>query len=97
MYINRMENPINEIELVKGKRGRPRKDAEIQNKLWESKEHISLYNKLYYEKNKNNLHVPIDEKVICAVCQSRVASKYMEKHKLTKYHMNYTKGPEKNI
>ena len=46
-----MENPINEIQLVKGKRGRPRKDADIQPKLWESKEHVSLYNKLYYRSN----------------------------------------------
>jgi len=92
-----MENPINEIQLVKGKRGRPRKDAEIQPKLWESKDHISLYNKLYYEKHKKDLQMPIDEKVICPVCHSRVASKYMEKHKLTKYHMNYTESPEKNI
>jgi hypothetical protein len=90
-----MENPINEIQLVKGRRGRPRKDEEAKPKLWESKEHIALYNKIYYAKNKKP--IPSDEKIICPICKSLVGSKYMEKHQLTKYHLNYSEAPEKNI
>jgi len=86
-----MENPINEIQLVKGKRGRPRKDADNQPKLWESKDHVSLYNKLYYKQHKKD--EPNDGKVICPICKSLVGSKYMEKHKLTKYHLNYAETP----
>lgn len=86
-----MENPIINIQLVKGRRGRPRKDAEIQPKLWDNKQHISLYNKIYYEKNK--MTEANDEKVTCPICHSKVASKYFEKHKLTKYHVNYTETP----
>ncbi len=92
-----MENPIIDIQLVKGRRGRPRKDEEVKPKLWESKEHISLYNKIYYDKYKKNIPTPSSEKVICPTCHSRVASKYMEKHKLTKYHINYLEPTEKNI
>ena len=49
-----MESPITNIELIKApRRGRPRLEEADKKKLWEDKEHVAKYNKLYYQNNKD--------------------------------------------
>ena len=57
-----MENPINNENLAPVKRGRPKK-CEPSLKIWEDKNHVAQYNKIYYANRKQN-----EETIICPDC-----------------------------
>ena len=80
-----------------GLKGRPKKGVESE-KLWSNKDYISNYNKTYYEKQKQDIG-----QIICD-CKRVVSKKYLEKHKLSKYHeavikmmQNLAENENKNI
>lgn len=86
-----MENPINnEINLIHGKRGRPRKDEQSE-KLWEDKDHIAKYNKIYYANRKQNTPkiIVIKETIECPECFKCVNKSYFETHKTRSFHRDF--------
>ncbi len=78
---------INNIELIKGKRGRPRLGDVEKPKLWENKEHIANYNKLYYQKNRDKYQMCRDE--ITCECGVTILKTSKAHHAKTKIHQNY--------
>jgi hypothetical protein len=88
-----MENINNNVELIKGKRGRPRLEEVDKPKLWENKEHIANYNKLYYQKNKNKYQLSRDE--ITCECGATILKTSKSHHVKTQAHQNYIS--QKNI
>ena len=88
-----MENINNDVELIKGKRGRPRLEEVDKPKLWENKEHIANYNKLYYQKNKNKYQLSRDE--ITCECGATILKTSKSHHVKTQAHQNFIS--QKNI
>jgi hypothetical protein len=89
MEINNMNND----ELIKGKRGRPRLGEVETPKLWENKEHIASYNKIYYQKNKNKYQLSRDE--ITCECGATILKTSKAHHVKGKSHIKIIS--EKNI
>lgn len=82
-----MENPIIDIQLVKGRRGRPKKEEAEVPKLWEDKEHVAKYNKLYYSKRRQT-----EVMVECPDCFKCVKESYFEEHKNSKFHTKFVEN-----
>jgi hypothetical protein len=64
-------------------RGRPKND-ELSAHVWDDAEHRKAYHRKYYEKTKSKTGMSK-----CEECGFECASNYLEKHKKTKYHLQY--------